>query len=230
MHTLERMLIGKRRFQFFHQRSLKKSECFADRSAQDHNFRIVSVKRDHEGMRHLCSKTFVGANGGRVSGAGSFKNFLSTHPALPGKKLSAAVILNGVFLVRDGSDLAGPAIAAVIQTAIDDDASTQAGAKRQTNDVTKLPPFPVMGLAQGEAIRIVVDVHRDMKFSFQCILQMHFLPRWNILNVVNDSTLNIHNARNTDPDRRNVLIEYGPYGGDQLLQHHLIAIGSRNAP
>ena len=115
--------------------------------------------------------------------------------------MPAAIIFQHGIPVRKRPDFTCAAIGATKQTALLHDAHSDAGAQGDSHQQFRPVGFGILRIdAQCIAIGVVVDRHGNLEAFFQECLERHFLPRRDVLRVVDDAFLEIHDGRDADAD------------------------------
>ena len=201
---------------------LEKRPGFAHRSAQNNNFRIIGIEGDHHRLAEIVAEVIEYFQGLRVALPGPFVQNPAVHPVLVLEKLAAAVIFDGMLFVKDFADFTGAAIATAIQLAVDNNPRPQSGAQDHAHQVLITPAGAEIEFAEGEAIGVVVDMHRDAEGLFQNFLERHFFPGRDILHRVDDAFIHIHQAGDADADGRDLFVKHGGNGFANFLQHQIL--------
>src|SRR5262245_7174231 len=114
-------------------------------------------------MRHFAAEVLVCAQCRFLSRLCAFKNDVAAYAALLQEKVAAAVVFDRVVFGWDRSDVPGAAVAAVVETAIDDDPGAKPRSKCDPYQVTISSSLSIMKFSKRKTIRVVVYMHGNLK-------------------------------------------------------------------
>src|SRR5579862_4524932 len=205
--------------QFFAHLLFKIGVRLAHRTAQHNDFRVVGVKQGHDHLAEIVAKggkhflrPAVAVIGANLQGGGVDAEF-----AL--EEASTAIIFERLFPVGHRTYLAGAAVIAGIQLAVNDHARAQAGAHNQPDQVAITFAQSEMQFAQRKAVGVVVDEGRHTETPFQDAFDGYRPPGGEVVRHVNDAAFHVHRARHAYADGAHVRLEDGGDGIADFIEN-----------
>ena len=126
---------------------------------------------------------------------------ITAVPACAREELLAAVVFQDAVLVGQAAQFAGAAVGPAEQLPVQDDAHPHAGAQGDDHEGLGLRIGRVGAVnAHREAVRVVVHGHGDAEALLQPLLQRNDRPGRDVLRVIHDSLLDVHDRRDADAD------------------------------